>query len=181
MNKELLERLASEYSGEVSLLELIKERKEAFKAGFDAALGLLKDEKEIDSQIEINGLLWDTENLEINGQIYFTHDEALKFSASVGKRLPTEKEFKSLLVLDREWSETDKGIWIAKDKLFLPAAGLRSNDSGAGYNQGSYGYYWSAETEGANSPRLCFNSSSANMFSSNRASGCSVRCVQDVK
>lgn len=181
MNKELLERLASEYSGEVSLLELIKERKEAFKAGYNAALGLLKDEKEIDSQIEINGLLWDTENLEINGQIYFTHDEALKFSASVGKRLPTEKEFKSLLVFDREWSETNKGIWIAKDKLFLPAAGLRNYDSGAGYYRGSNGYYWSSEVSGTRSSLLYFRSSSASMNTYHRAYGLSVRCVQDVK
>lgn len=108
----------------------LKEEFEIYLAGFKAGFEAYKkiaEAQTLPNQIEINGLLWDTENLEINGQVYFTHDEALKASASVGKRLPTTEEFESLLSLGWEWSGTDKGIWIAKDKLFLPAAGYRNN------------------------------------------------------
>lgn len=151
-----------------------------FKAGFEANKKIAEAQK-IANQVEINGVLWDTENLEIDGKTHFTYDEALKASASVGKRLPTEKEYKSLLALGWEWSETNKGIWIAKDKLFLPAAGLRSSDSGAGYYRGSNGYYWSSEVCGTRSSYLSFYSSSASMCTYYRAYGLSVRCVQDVK
>lgn len=151
-----------------------------FKAGFEANKKIAEAQK-IANQVEINGVLWDTENLEIDGKTHFTYDEALKASASVGKRLPTEKEYKSLLALGWEWSETNKGIWIAKDKLFLPAAGYRHDSSGAGYNRGSSGYYWSGEVDGARSSNLYFNASSTGVGPNGRAYGFAVRCVQDVK
>ena len=55
--------------------------------------------------IELNGLIWDTENLVIDGKTHFTYEEAKAEAARLGKRLPTKSEFDALLqlhhILDR--------------------------------------------------------------------------------
>ena len=46
--------------------------------------------------IELNGLLWDTENLKVGGKNYFTYEEAKAEASKLGKRLPTESELELL-------------------------------------------------------------------------------------
>lgn len=84
-------------------------------------------------QIQINNLLWDTENLKIEGKKHFTHQEALEAAASVGKRLPTEEEFEELLKLPHKWNKERKGIEF-ENELFFPAMGY-INYVGAQYSQ----------------------------------------------
>mgnify|MGYP000351461148 FL=1 len=145
--------------------------------------------------IELCGLLWDTENLAIDGyekdgHHYYTWHEAMEAAKSVGKRLPTREELKALCDLGSTWDDKRKGRWFGgnhdsdhKGSLFLPAAGLRNNNSGELANTSSAGYYWSS------SPDYGGNNSAGNLYLgpgnvspihfSNRAYGFSVRCVRD--
>ena len=148
------------------------------------AIDIAKEESELQQDvvrrdapsdsIELCGLLWDTENLTIggyekDGHHYYTWHEAMEAAKSVGKR---------------------KGRWFGgnhdsdhKGSLILPAAGLRSYNSGELANPSSYGYYWSSSpycggTNGAGS--LYFYSGGVGPLSNNnRAYGFSVRCVRD--
>jgi uncharacterized protein (TIGR02145 family) len=64
--------------------------------------------------------------------------------------------------------------------LFLPAAGYRSRISGAQYDVGSVGGYWSSAVTSTNSYNLYFTSGSVNaVHASSRASGYTVRCVSE--
>ena len=66
---------------------------------------------------------------------------------------------------------------------WYPAVGFRSNDSGALYNVGSYGYYWSASPD----PSLSYYAYYLRFYNgnvnpadiNNRSSGYSVRCVKE--
>ena len=46
----------------------------------------------INQGILFGDIIWDKEDLEVDGNTYFTYDEALKFAAERGKRLPTADE-----------------------------------------------------------------------------------------
>jgi hypothetical protein len=81
-------------------------------------------------------------------------------------------------------------IWTASNygrtynnEIFYPAAGCRHCGSGALYFIGSCGYYWSASIPSTSqyySYRLYFTSGIVHLpFSSHRAYGFSVRCVQE--
>lgn len=169
------------------------------------AIDIAKEESELQQDvvrrdapsdsIELCGLLWDTENLTIggyekDGHHYYTWHEAMEAAKSVGKRLPTREELKALCDLGSTWDGKRKGRWFGgnhdsdhKGSLILPAAGLRSYNSGELANPSSYGYYWSSSpycggTNGAGS--LYFYSGAVNpLLNSNRALGFSVRCVRD--
>ena len=41
-------------------------------------------------------IIWDKEDLKVDGNTYFTYDEALKFAAERGKRLPTLNETRAV-------------------------------------------------------------------------------------
>ena len=81
--------------------------------------------------IILNGLAWDKENLEVNGQTHFTYKEAKREAAKLNKRLPTIKEVKQHLKMPYTWDDRKMGIRIAAEKehlttenhLFLPAKG----------------------------------------------------------
>jgi len=63
--------------------------------------------------------------------------------------------------------------------LLFPAAGYRNAGSGALYNVGGNGNYWSASTYNGYGFNLNFNSSNVYPANyNNRANGFSVRCVQ---
>ena len=69
-------------------------------------------------------------------------------------------------------------IGITGDALFFPAAGRRSNSSGAAANVGTGGYYWSASPNSTTNGRyLIFNSSRWSWSNNSRSSGYSVRAV----
>ena len=93
-----------------------------------------------------------------------------------GFRLPTETEW-----------ETERASWSSNEAsgafaspLKLPVAGYRSRSDGSLLNLGFIGWYWSATVTGSYSSRsLYFVSDSASIFSSGRAYGFSVRCIED--
>ena len=58
-------------------------------------------------------------------------------------------------------------------------AGYRNYSTGTLGDVGSSGYYWSSTVSGANARYLYFDSSSANMYSTYRADGYSVRCIKE--
>ena len=84
---------------------------------------------------------------------------------------------------DYEWQE-ERNTWATKNTagafttLKLPLAGHRYFGSGTLFSVGSRGYYWSSTVSGANA-RVLFSSSTADMYSSNRAYGYSVRCIKE--
>ena len=145
--------------------------------------------------IELCGLLWDRDNLTIggyekDGHHYYTWHEAMEAARSVGKRLPTREELKALYYLGSTWDDERKGRWFGgnhdsdhKGSLFLPAAGLRSGNSGELAGTGSHGFYWSSSPYYggySNADYLYFYSGYVSpLDSSNRAYGFSVRCVRD--
>jgi hypothetical protein len=66
--------------------------------------------------------------------------------------------------------------------VFLPASGYRHDSSGALYNIGTYGYYWSSTyISTCYSYRLTFNSGDVDAGSGNvsKAFGRSVRCAAE--
>ena len=161
----------------------------------DGFISGIQYRKECSQSIELCGLLWDTENLAIggyekDGHHYYTWHEAIEAAKSVGKRLPTQYEWKALCNLGSTWDNELKGRWFGgnhnsdhKGSLFLPAAGLRYNNSGELADSSSYGYYWSSSPYYGGygyAGGLNFGSGYVNpLNNSDRAYGFSVRCVQD--
>jgi uncharacterized protein (TIGR02145 family) len=92
-----------------------------------------------------------------------------------GFRLPTESEWEIERV---SWSSNDAAGAFASP-LKLVVAGFRTYINGAVGNVGSYGYYWSRSVHGSDARTLYFSSGNYNIYSSNRASGFSVRCLKD--
>ncbi|MDI6401179.1 FISUMP domain-containing protein [Balneolaceae bacterium ANBcel3] len=93
----------------------------------------------------------------------------------VGYRLPTEAEWNA----ERSsWSSNNASGAFASP-LNLPLAGRRGGSSGSLFGVGSYGLYWSSSVSGSVARDLFFISSNANMYSSTRAFGLSVRCTKD--
>ena len=74
-----------------------------------------KTEKIAEGQIQINNILWDTENLEVEGKTHFTWDEAIESAKSAGKRLPTINELRALNDLGSTWDAELKGRWFGND------------------------------------------------------------------
>jgi hypothetical protein len=140
--------------------------------------------------IEINNLLWDTENLEVNDKSYFTHDEALAAAKEIGKRLPTKDELKALSTLGSTWDDERIGRWFGEDSelkqeseksIFFPASGYRNLDgalNGVGYG----GFYWSSSVSGkSDAYSLYFGSSFVYPADDDyRDYGQSVLCVSDI-
>lgn len=149
--------------------------------------------------IELCGLLWDRDNLTIggyekDGHHYYTWEDAMDAAKSVGKRLPTRKEWKALCDLGSTWDDELKGHWFGgnhdtdhKGSLFLPAAGFGYyNDLGycaklAGTSL--IGYYWSSSMDderGDYAGSLHLGSIGVSPLGINLITlGFSVRCVRD--
>ena len=141
-----------------------------------------------DRRIELNGLLWDTENFSINDQIYFTK-EIRNFSFGK-KRLPTIRELRSLFDLHHKWDENLKGVWFANKhnelvtskSLFLPAMGSSSLlASYEIFDSGFKGRYWSAPTSSGDTPYyLWFRDKKHDIELGNHTQMLSIRLVQDI-
>ena len=141
-----------------------------------------------DRRVELNGLLWDTENFSINDQIYFP-EEIRNFSFGK-KRLPTIRELRSLFDLHHKWDENLKGVWFAKktielgtsQSLFLPAMGSTSFLSSYEiFDVGFKGRYWSAPTTSGNTPYyLWFREKNHDIERGSHIQMLSIRLVQDV-
>jgi uncharacterized protein (TIGR02145 family) len=99
-------------------------------------------------------------------------------------RIPTKAEYDSALVLGNGTTEAPLPWANYNDTyaspLKLHAAGYLSNTAGALSFRGAYGYYWSStQSSTTYGYRLNFNSSSANVISSSKAYGFSLRCCRD--
>ena len=148
-----------------------------------------------DRRIELNGLLWDTENFSINNKlylnkIYFTRDEATELINHKNKRLPTNEELSDLFDLFHQWDVQLKGVWFAnkhnelgtRKSLFLPAMGSSSILSpNEGFDIGFKGRYWSANTNRVNNPYyLWFRDKNHDLEYGTFSQMLSIRLVQDI-
>ena len=144
------------------------------------------------SGILLNNIIWDKENLSVDGNIYFTYQEAKIEAAKLGKRLPTKEEFDSLLKLPHEFDLDKRGMWFAQklddlktDKsLFLKAAGCIDDDGAGLYGVSTYGYYWSntgSESNRWNGYYLYFGNKVNGVAKDSCSYGFSVLCVSDIK
>jgi uncharacterized protein (TIGR02145 family) len=114
-----------------------------------------------------------------------------------GYMVPTSEQWDGVLKNNKisrvgTWESSsinyNSGLKIG-DKLLLPAAGLRSNDDGALFGRGYYGFYWSCTERGSSNAWNLGGSSSAwdlSFYSSGaytgynfRTGGLSVRCVAE--
>ena len=139
--------------------------------------------------IMLNGLLWDRENLEVNGQTYFTYKEAKREAAKLNKRLPTIKEVKQLLKLHYTWDDSKIGIRIAEENenlttenhLFLPAKGYIVETSIV-RNASSFGVYWTSTSNDSSLAKFFgFSKQSRYVNVYYRYGRFTVRCVSDLK
>lgn len=138
--------------------------------------------------IILNGLAWDKENLSVNGNTYFTYQEAIRESSKLGKRLPTKEEFEKLLKLPHTWDLTNNGLLVAEK-----ANDLRTNKSllfkTLGYiscgslhlDYGTGGYWSSSLDNGMFAFYLEFYNSFIRMNSNIPSLKFTVRCVSDIK
>lgn len=103
--------------------------------------------------IVLNGLTLDKENLSIDGNIYFTYQDAKIESAKLGKRLPTKEEFEELLKLPRTWDLTNGGILVAEKSndlktnnslFFKPLGYIVCGSLHSDYGSGGY---WSSSRD----------------------------------
>ena len=140
-------------------------------------------------KIILNGLEWDTENLEVNGKTYFTYEEAKAEAERLGKRLPTDIEFNRLLK-HYLWDSDKKGMLFAEKaedlktekSLFFPAAGYIDEGNTIILKTGINGRYWSnTTTTYLHAANLSVSSNCATMFGGIRKDCFSVRCVSDIK
>jgi uncharacterized protein (TIGR02145 family) len=92
-----------------------------------------------------------------------------------GYRIPTNSELDSERL---SWSvNTSAGAFASP--LKLPMAGSRNNSNGSLVDVGTIGTYWSSTVSSTDSRYLNFGSSNANMITSIRAYGLSVRCIKN--
>ena len=139
--------------------------------------------------IILNGLAWDKENLEVNGQTHFTYKEAKKEAAKLNKRLPTIKEIKQLLKLPYTWDDSKMGIRVATEKenlttenhLFLPAKGYIV-ESNIVKNASLFGVYWTSTSNDSSLAKF-FGFSKQSRYTNvyYRYGRFTVRCVTDIK
>ena len=139
--------------------------------------------------IILNGLAWDRENLEVNGQTHFTYKEAKREAAKLNKRLPTIKEVKQLLKLPYKWDNSKIGIRIAAEKehlttenhLFLPAKGYIVEPNII-RNASLFGVYWTSTSNDSLLAKFFgFSKQSRYVNVYYRYGSFTVRCVSDLK
>lgn len=96
-----------------------------------------------------------------------------------GWRLPTKAEYSNFSTTTFTWDATNSGRTYNGN--WFPAAGYRSSDGGGMSSVGSYGGYWSASPYSENyGYGLSFYSGYVDpAYYGNRATGFSVRCVQE--
>ena len=143
----------------------------------------------MNSTVILNGLSWDKENLEVNGQTHFTYKEAKMEAAKLNKRLPTIKEVKQLLKLPYTWDDSKIGIRIAAKKedlitenhLFLPAKGYIVEPSIV-RNASLFGVYWTSTSNDSSLAKF-FGFSKQSRYTNvyYRYGRFTVRCVTDIK
>ena len=140
------------------------------------------------SGILLNNIIWDKENLSVDGNIYFTYQEAIKEASKLGKRLPTKEEFEELLKLPHVWDLTNGGLLVAEksddlktnNSLFFKALGYVLCGS-LQSDYGSGGYWSSSRDNRAFAFYLGFYNSFIRMNRIIPSLEFTVRCVSDIK
>lgn len=140
------------------------------------------------SGILLNNIIWDKENLSVDGNIYFTYQEAKTEAAKLGKRLPTKDEFEALLKLPRTWDLTNNGLLVAdksddlktNNSLFFKALGYVLFGS-LQSDYGSGGYWSSSRDNRAFAFYLGFYNSFIRMNRIIPSLKFTVRCLTDIK
>ena len=138
--------------------------------------------------VVLNGIAWDKENLSVDGNIYFTYQEAKIEAAKLGKRLPTKDEFEELLELPHTWDLTNNGLLVAEkindlktdNSLFFKALGYIFCGS-LKSDYGSGGYWSSSRDNRAFAFYLGFYNSFIRMDRIIPSLKFTVRCVTDIK
>ena len=148
------------------------------------------------------GLEWMTENLsgyggtEINGNTYYTYDEAVEAVKQLGNgwRLPTREEVEALSELEGSGDADRKGRWFGGNhdtdhagSLFLPASGCYVVSTGSLIHICTSGYIWSSSpyivdgSIGYLAGHLQFYLDGAFVQACDRPSfGFTVRCVRNI-
>ena len=142
----------------------------------------------MNNTITLNGLVWDKENLSVDGNTYFTYQEAKIEAAKLGKRLPTKEEFEELLKLPRNWDLINGGLLVAEksddlktnNSLFFKALGYVLCGS-LQSDYGSGGYWSSSRDNRAFAFYLGFYNSFIRMHRIMLSLKFTVRCVTDIK
>lgn len=109
---------------------------------------------------------------------------------SDGWRVPTYYELDALSQHRSSWTANElsqSGYWFSGSSLysetsprvFFPAAGCRRSYDRDAYFRGYYGIYWSSKPNGSYADYLGFGDERVYVNDNFRASGQSVRCVQD--
>lgn len=143
------------------------------------------------SGILLNNIIWDKENLSVDGKTHFTYEEAKAEATKIGKRLPTKNEFDALLQLHHIFDRKNKGMWFSENQadlkseksLFLPASGFTDFTLNSIKRISDNGYYWSdtsykhTQAYGLSFSKL--NSAVVYMYDQNYIF--TVRCVSDIK
>ena len=140
------------------------------------------------SGILLNNIIWDKENLSVDGNTHFTYQEAKIEAAKLGKRLPTKEEFEALLKLPRNWDLTNGGLLVAEksddlktnNSLFFKALGYVICGS-LQSDYGSGGYWSSSRDNRAFAFYLGFYNSFIRMNRIIPSLKFTVRCVSDIK
>ena len=140
------------------------------------------------SGILLNNIIWDKENLSVDGNTYFTYQEAKIEAAKLGKRLPTKEEFEELLKLPRNWDLANGGLLVAEksddlktnNSLFFKALGYVLCGS-LQSDYGSGGYWSSSRDNRAFAFYLGFYNSFIRMNRIIPSLKFTVRCVTDIK
>lgn len=110
--------------------------------------------------------MWEFLEGKLKGEQLFSWEAAMRETAKVGKRMPTDEEFTKLLK--------------TKDMPNLILAGYRDTD-GTFYDRGEYAYLWSSTESGADAWYRNLNSTYAMVHRTtlDKAIGFSVRCLKD--
>ena len=156
------------------------------------------------SWIEINGVKWATCNIGTSGKFVknlydygelYTWKEAQNVCPT-GWRLPTEKEFESLINSGSVWTtingKNGRKFGDSKNFIFFPAAGVSAGtydtSDDTRYRQGEEGSYWSSTLyyneyyDNYDGSYLTLGFSSRSVWSANQNPnlyGYSVRCVKE--
>ena len=92
-----------------------------------------------------------------------------------GYRVPTDSEFEA----ERLLFATNNVAGAFGSDLKFPAAGARNGSTGAIYNVGGSGNYWSSTVASIYARYFDFNSNNAYVAAYHRANGFSVRCIKE--
>ena len=153
----------------------------------------------INKGIALGDVIWDKEDLEVDGNIYFTYEEALKLASERGKRLPTHNEARAVsqnprcVVYENICDENPKGdatkidisLYLNK-KISFNFNGYISPTTNQILKKSIFCVYWH-KSPGIN----IYNGIEQNTFFYNSLSGfgrerfsilakCSVRLVKDI-